>query len=209
MLLSLSAVVRLPTDYIWYSFTGKRALNLPDNSHKDFSFSVETGDVFGLRVVGQKYHLIPKVNPGIIFKIDRAVGETLIGRSALWYGRVGKYAIKKPPKDSDQFVEPKRNTATGKFEDKELTARIHHLKIKGMDRAQFLLMQENIPNELTYYYDIGEAYKHFVGTKIPIGWGDMMESRVEKIAPDLDVECASINFLGRVVHMMEVTEIRK
>lgn len=223
MLISISLEnKRSPKEYGWYKFTGIRNVAIPLSKP---SAEMETGDIYGIRSVGENFHLIYKDHPNLLFRVPAKLGQLIIKRSEGWSGKVGRYAVSsgvpktvedtKPrprprpkPTDDGPFVPPSTKLPAGKLDEKSLTSRLKKLDVVGMRGIRFLMSQEPLPDEMVYYYDADSVYRAYsrqLGIKVlPKTWGDDIEAMIEELAPDLDIECATVKYMGEVKHLLSV-----
>lgn len=219
-LASNSAVITV-ANYAWYKYTLKRKQTF-DEAHKEYILELNADDVFGIRKAGSVYHLIMKQYPEFKFKLTQEQVDKLVTGSVGWKGKIkgvvvsagigGKDPKVKPvvkPVGSENIKPPRTSNSGG--EDKELTAKLKKLRIKGFDQIKFLHKESFLPNEITYYYDISAVYTAYAASKgfdkKPKTWGDEIEALVEKSMPDLDIECGTVNYLGKPLKLMSVLEL--
>lgn len=215
MLISISLEnKRSPKEYAWYKFTGVRSISIPKS---DPGAEVETDDLFGIRSVGENYHLIFRDHPTLLFRVPARVGALILKRSEGWSGKVGRYAVsaglglqkpKAKPKDNKPFVPPKEDLPELDSGAKALTSRLKKIGVVGMSGLKFLMSQEPLPNEVIYYFDANTVYRALAKQKglkvLPKSWGDEIEAMIEQIAPDLDIECATVRYHGELKHLLSV-----
>jgi hypothetical protein len=211
MLISISVT----PSYAWYSYVLKRKLSY-GNAHKEYVLELNEGDIFGVRKAGRVFYLIVKDYTDIVFKLTTEEAEDLIKKCKGWSGKIDKKIVSAGIGGKDLRVRPSvaetkikaPRTSGNSGENKELTATLKKLRIKGIADIKFLHKESFLPNEITYYYDITSLYNAYAISKRfdskPKTWGDAIEEMIEKLISNLDVECGTVNYLGKPTKLMSV-----
>lgn len=218
MWISLNVGAVTVASYAWYKYTMQRKMTY-DEAHKEYLLVIEKDSIFGIRKAGSVFHLIMKDYPEYKFKLTEEQVNTLTSKCEGWSGKVsgkvvsaglgGKDKKVRPPVTQTQIRVPRVSNTGG--ENKALTERLRKLRIKGMPSIVFLHKESFLPGEVTYYYDIQSVYDAYADSRrfdqMPKTWGDYIEAMIEKSASDLDVECGTVNYLGKMTKLMSVLDL--
>lgn len=218
MWISLNVGAVTYASYAWYKYTMQRKMSF-DEAHKEYLLEIENDSIFGIRKAGSVFHLIVKAYPEHKFKLTEEQVNALIGKCVGWSGKVKGVAVSAGLGGKDKKVKPAvtqtqikiPRTSNTKGENKALTDRLRKLRIKGIDSIVFLHKESFLPGEVTYYYDIQSVYDAYADSRrfeqMPKTWGDYIEAMIEKSASDLDVECGTVNYLGKPTKLMSVLDL--
>lgn len=176
MLILLSESARKPqvaiNDCDWYRFEGKRKVAI---ENKDFEADIDPKDVYGIKVAKRnKFYLLHRDDPSVVFEIDAAAARSLLGRSRPFTGTVSGIRVKKatdkntPAREklpaAPKEPQPKKTFKAvpgSKAENTQLTQDIRKTPMKNCNRIQFLARIPMPTGELYNYYDASETFEPY------------------------------------------------
>lgn len=80
-------------DCDWYRFEGKRKVSIENKEHEA---DIEEKDVFGIKAAKRnKFYVLHKDDPSVVFEVDAATARSLLGRSRPFTGTVSGIRVKK------------------------------------------------------------------------------------------------------------------
>lgn len=191
MLIFLSESARKAPDVAildcdWYRFEGKRKVSI---ENKEYDAVIEEKDVFGIKAAKRnKFYLLHRDDPSVVFEIDAAEARSLLGRSRPFTGTVSGIRIKKatdkntPAREklpaAPKEPQPKKTFKAvpgSKAENTKLTQELRKTKFKNAARLQFLA-RVPMPTGGTYnYYDASETFESYTAKQ-----RDKWETDLEK-----------------------------
>lgn len=156
-------------DCDWYRFEGKRKVSIENKEHEA---DIEEKDVFGILAAKRnKFYVLHKDDPSVVFEVDAPTARSLLGRSRPFTGTVSGIRIKKAsdkntpareklpaaPKEP-QPKKPFKAVPGSKAENTKLTQELRKTKFKNAGRIEFLA-RIPMPTGGTYnYYDASETF---------------------------------------------------
>lgn len=156
-------------DCDWYRFEGKRKVSIENKEHEA---DIEEKDVFGIKASKRnKFYVLHKDDPSVVFEVDAATARSLLGRSRPFTGTVSGIRVKKAtdkntsareklpaaPKEP-QPKKPFKAVPGSKAENTKLTQELRKTKFKNAGRIEFLA-RIPMPTGGTYnYYDASETF---------------------------------------------------
>lgn len=163
-------------DCDWYRFEGKRKVSIENKEHEA---DIEEKDVFGILAAKRnKFYVLHKDDPSVVFEVDAATARSLLGRSRPFTGTVSGIRIKKAsdkntpareklpaaPKEP-QPKKPFKAVPGSKAENTKLTQELRKAKFKNAGRIEFLA-RIPMPTGGTYnYYDASETFEGYKPTQ--------------------------------------------
>lgn len=219
-LISISAAPKI-TDYLWYTFDGKRKVKF-ENSHKHYDLEIEPKERFGIKFGRKSIYLLHEDDPEIQFKLDPPLAKKLVEKSKGFKGKIKGKAVQPGVHGADAKLsgKPKRAPVHSAplaqpvkmGEDKELTKELAAVRFPGLKRIEYILTQRPVPGEVYQYYDVSQsllAYrrKH----KIPVSekgdWAKELEDTVESKLKGIDVEIGYVKHQNKIKHVLVVVNL--
>lgn len=173
-------------DCDWYRFEGKRKVSIENTEHEA---DIEEKDVFGIKAAKRnKFYVLHKDDPSVVFTVDAAVARSLLGRARPFTGVVSGIRVKKasdrntPAREklpaAPREPQPKKvfkAVPGSKAENTKLTQELHKTKFKNAGRLQFLARIPMPTGGIYNYYDASETFESYKANQ-----RDKWETELEK-----------------------------
>jgi hypothetical protein len=210
-------------DYRWYKFDGVRTVTF-DNAHKNYELEIEKGEVFGIRVVKNKIHILHRDDPTIVFKADPKFVKRVVDKSNGFRGKVGNTKVEPgmQGKDVKQLSKPLGNSSAPKHarvltqqpmvEDKAITRKLQSVKFPGLKSAKWYLTQPDVDGETpVHFYDVTKTllnYRRKHGLKVNEegDWADELGATVEQAIPGTYCEAGTVKENGKLMQVLAITD---
>lgn len=159
-------------DCDWYRFEGKRKVSIENKEHEA---DIEEKDVFGIHAAKRnKFYVLHKDDPSVVFEVDAAVARSLLGRSRPFTGTVSGIRVKKatdkntPAREKlpaaprePQPKKPFKAVPGSKAENMKLTQELRKTKFKNAGRLQFIARIPMPTGGVYNYYDASETFESY------------------------------------------------
>ena len=210
-------------DFRWYKFDGVRTVAF-DNAHKNYDLEIEKGDVFGIRLVGKKVHIVHRDDPTIVFKADPKFVKRVIDKSNGFRGKVEGTKVEpgmqgkdiraqgKPLGKSSAPKHSKPIRTKPLVENKALTRKLKTVKFPGLRNAKWYLTQPDVDGETpVHFYDVSNTLvnyrrKHGIPANETGDWADELGATVEQAIPGTYCEAGTVKENGKLMQVLAITD---